>query len=157
MITAFLGSITHGRMGHVRYWVGLYRNGKGSLFFHYFLPRTWLFTPIVFHQVNRYFLKAQDQLWRAVLEFLARFEYRVGYFPDTVEIEKFTRDGILLTAVFRITVSVPFDFFVSGPLTHLHGPFTGRGDGRTSSSTDSQAGYSRKREGIRYYMVKVFS
>ncbi|KAF8370417.1 hypothetical protein PRIPAC_76846 [Pristionchus pacificus] len=27
-------------------------------------------------KVNRYFLKAQDQLWRAVLELLARFEYR---------------------------------------------------------------------------------
>ncbi|GMR44904.1 hypothetical protein PMAYCL1PPCAC_15099, partial [Pristionchus mayeri] len=27
-------------------------------------------------KVNRYFLRAQDKLWRAVLEFLARFEYR---------------------------------------------------------------------------------
>ncbi|GMS93182.1 hypothetical protein PENTCL1PPCAC_15357 [Pristionchus entomophagus] len=27
-------------------------------------------------KVNRYFMRAQDQLWRAVLEFLARYDYR---------------------------------------------------------------------------------
>lgn len=62
-------------------------NETVSFFSHFHFLHFFIFNSFVLYQVNRYFLKAQDQLWRAVLELLARFEYRVRFWPDRRKIK----------------------------------------------------------------------